>query len=144
MYIKTENKETDRLCSNCTTDLRLCFRICKTSGFPIATGQVTQRYHSLESPISPFISVMQPDFLQRIEATYDARQVRRETLSIGKWFVAVGCSLIDNVLLNFVAQSIWLTISASIRHMSWDVTLICVVKIFGYIMGIQSGTLQVT
>ena len=29
-YLCSENKGTDKLCSYCTTDLRLCFRICKS------------------------------------------------------------------------------------------------------------------
>ena len=28
-----ENKDADQLCSYCTADLRLCFRICEKSGF---------------------------------------------------------------------------------------------------------------
>ena len=28
-YPSSENKGTDQLCSYCTADLRLCFRICK-------------------------------------------------------------------------------------------------------------------
>ena len=29
----SENKDADQLCSNCTADLRLCFRICRLLAF---------------------------------------------------------------------------------------------------------------
>ena len=33
MYLCGENKGADQLCGNREADLRLCFRICKKSGF---------------------------------------------------------------------------------------------------------------
>ena len=38
-YPCSENKGADQLCSSCTADLRLCFRICKNVGF-LMTGLI--------------------------------------------------------------------------------------------------------
>ena len=58
--VRSENKGADQLCSYCTADLRLCFRICRNPVFSLCGSNDFSQYYSLTWLVwvccGPFIS----------------------------------------------------------------------------------------